>query len=235
MFLCLMCVSPLYFVWVLQKLIVDHPRSELGLEPGGDPSATYCGDGWFQFEREPKPNGGGENILIESSTVLNNEKDFSQFDQIDLDGQVTCSIPSSRRINLSFMIKPTRVSQNDMVKMGIAWGTIFLEHLADHLGQPSLVKPVLKPGYTFDQLCFLLINVDIEGNNLILSAKSSIIKSSQQIPVDICEIRPNSVVHASDDRKTNLLEAYYIGQSVRSHVNNESGRIALSKADIMLF
>ncbi|KAI4297999.1 hypothetical protein L6164_037853 [Bauhinia variegata] len=41
------------------------------------------GCGMFRFEREPKPNGGGENILIESSTVLNNEKDFSKFDQID--------------------------------------------------------------------------------------------------------------------------------------------------------
>lgn len=29
------------------------------------------------------PNGGGENILIESSTVLNSEKDFFKFDQID--------------------------------------------------------------------------------------------------------------------------------------------------------
>lgn len=29
------------------------------------------------------PNGGRENILIESSTVLNREKDFSKFDQID--------------------------------------------------------------------------------------------------------------------------------------------------------
>lgn len=29
------------------------------------------------------PNGGRENILIESSTVLNSEKDFSKFDQID--------------------------------------------------------------------------------------------------------------------------------------------------------
>lgn len=27
--------------------------------------------------------GGGENILIESSTVLNSEKDFSKLDQID--------------------------------------------------------------------------------------------------------------------------------------------------------
>ena len=29
------------------------------------------------------PNGGRENILIESPTVLNSEKDFSKFDQID--------------------------------------------------------------------------------------------------------------------------------------------------------
>ena len=29
------------------------------------------------------PNGGGEKILIESSTVLNSEKEFSKFDQID--------------------------------------------------------------------------------------------------------------------------------------------------------
>ncbi|KAI4332058.1 hypothetical protein L6164_016997 [Bauhinia variegata] len=216
------------------------PRSELGLEPGGDPSATYS---------------VGQVVKC----------------------RVISSIPSSRRISLSFIIRPTRVSQDDMVKTGslvggvvdritsnavvvcvnsrgFSRGTISLEHLADHLGQASLMKSVLKPGYTFDQLLVL----DVEGNKLILSAKSSLIKSSQQIPVDISEIRPNSVVHGyicniidsgcfirflgrltgfsprnkvSEDQKTNLLESYYIGQSVRNHVsnvNNETGRITLS-------
>jgi len=47
--------------------------------------------------------------------------------------------------------------------------------------------------------CLILINVDIKGNNLILSAKSSLIKHAQQIPSDINQIQPNSVVNVSDD------------------------------------
>lgn len=41
------------------------------------------------------------------------------------------------------------------------------------------------------------MNADIDGNNLVLSAKSSLIKYVQQIPADISQIQPNSVLHVS--------------------------------------
>lgn len=93
---------------------------------------------------------------------------------------------------------------------------------------------------------------------MILSAKSSLIKYAQQIPADINQIHPNSVVHgyicnliesgcfvrflghltgfaprnkAVDNQKTNILEAYYTGQSVRSNISNissETGRVTVS-------
>nr|XP_017192432.1 rRNA biogenesis protein RRP5-like [Malus domestica]XP_028949064.1 rRNA biogenesis protein RRP5-like [Malus domestica] len=116
------------------------------------------------------------------------------------------------------------------------------------------MKSVLKPGYEFDRLLVL----DIEGNYLILSAKYSLINSAQQLPSELSQIHPNSVVHgyicnlietgyfvsflgrltgfspghkAMDDHKTDLSETYFIGQSVRSNVldvNSETGRITLS-------
>jgi len=42
-------------------------------------------------------------------------------------------------------------------------------------------------------------NVDVKGSNLILSAKSSLVKHAQQIPSDINQIQPNSVVNVSAD------------------------------------
>ena len=42
------------------------------------------------------PNGGGEKILIESSTVLNSEKDFSKFDQIDRESHHLLGGPTDR-------------------------------------------------------------------------------------------------------------------------------------------
>lgn len=216
------------------------PRSELGLEPGGDPSAVY---------------NVGQVVKC----------------------RVVSSIPASKRINLSFIIKPTRVSEDDMVTLGsivsgivdrvtsnavvvyikssgFSRGTISMEHLADHHGQATLMKSVLKPGYNFDKLLVL----DFKGNNMILSAKSSLVKYAQQIPADISQMHPNSVVQgficnlietgcfvrflgqltgfsprnkAADDQKTNILEAYYIGQSVRcnvSNINGETGRVTVS-------
>ncbi|KAJ7975952.1 rRNA biogenesis protein RRP5 [Quillaja saponaria] len=153
------------------------PSTELGLEPGGNPSSMY---------------NVGQVIKC----------------------RVMSSIPTSRRISLSLVIKPTRVSEDDMVKLGslisgvvdrltsnsvivvvnasgFSKGTIYNEHLTDHYGHAALMKSSLKPGYQFDQLLVL----DIAGNNLILSAKSSLINSAQQLPSDIGHIRPNSVVH----------------------------------------
>ncbi|GFY80721.1 similar to RIBOSOMAL RNA PROCESSING 5 [Actinidia rufa] len=92
--------------------------------------------------------------------------------------RVTSSVPASRRINLSFIITPARVSEDDMVKLGrivsgvvervtphvvvvrvntegYMKGTISTEHLSDHQGFAALMKSVLKPGYEFDQLLVL--------------------------------------------------------------------------------
>ncbi|GMJ14782.1 Ribosomal RNA Processing 5 [Hibiscus trionum] len=216
------------------------PRSELGIGPGHDPSSTYH---------------VGQVVKC----------------------RVTSSSPASRHINLSLQMKPVRISEDDMVKLGSVVsgvveglipsavvininseahlkGTISNEHLADHHEHASLLKSILKPGYKFDQLLVL----DIEGNNILLSAKFSLIKSSEQLPSDTSQIQPNTVVHgyvcnlietgcfvrflgrltgfsprskAMDDHKADLSSAFYIGQSVRSNildVNSETTRVTLS-------
>ncbi|WJX11337.1 hypothetical protein P8452_01962 [Trifolium repens] len=224
------------------------PRSELELEAGGDPGAVY--------------NVG----QVVKCRVIN-------------------SIPASRRINLSFIIKPTRVSEDDVVSLGsivsgivdevtsnavivkintgFSRGTIFMEHLADHHGQATLMKSVLKPGYKFDQLLVLdfigsssekekdLKEKKYQQHKMILSAKSSLVKYAQQIPAEISQMHPNSVVHgyicnlietgcfvrflgpltafspknkAADEQETNILDAYFKGQSVRCYVSKISGK-----------
>ncbi|KAK6244021.1 hypothetical protein QUC31_010430 [Theobroma cacao] len=216
------------------------PRSELGLGPGYDPSSMYH---------------VGQVIKC----------------------RVTSSNPASRRINLSFQMKPVRVSEDDLVKLGSIVsglidrltpsavviqvnskahlkGTISNEHLADNHESAALLKSVLKPGYKFDQLLVL----DIEGNNILLSAKYSLTSLAEQLPSDISQIHPNSVVHgyvcnlietgcfvrflgrltgfsprskSTDDYKADLSGAFYVGQSVRSNildVNSETARITLS-------
>lgn len=216
------------------------PRSELGLEPGCDPSTMYH---------------VGQVVKC----------------------RITSSVPASRRINLSFIMKPTRVSEEDIIKLGslvsgvvdrvtndgvvvfvnaksYLEGTISTEHLADHHGHATTMKSVLKAGYKFDQLLVL----DIDGNNLVLSAKYSLINSAHQLPLNLSQIQPNSVVHgyicnlietgcfvrflgrltafsprnkATGDPRVEPSESFYIGQSVRSNildVNNETGRMTVS-------
>ncbi|KAF5737374.1 protein RRP5 isoform X2 [Tripterygium wilfordii] len=216
------------------------PRSELGLDPGSEPSSMYH---------------VGQVVKC----------------------RILSSIPASRRITLSFLMKPTRVSEDDAVKLGSLVsgvvdkvtpsavivcvssegrlkGSISTEHLSDHLELATSIKSVLKPGYEFDQLLVL----DIESNNLILSAKYSLVNSAQDIPSDPSQIRPQSVIHgyicniietgcfvrflgrltgfspkskAMNDQRSSLFEAFHIGQSVRANildVNNETGRITLS-------
>ncbi|CAN0879206.1 rRNA biogenesis protein RRP5 [Linum grandiflorum] len=215
-------------------------RSELGLEPGSEPNSMY------------------------------------HLGQV-MKCRVTSSVPSSRRINLSFMMKATRLSEEDSLKLGnvvtgvvekvtpsvvvvningkqYLKGTIATEHMADHHGLAVSLKSVLKPGHEFDKLLVL----DIEGNNVILSAKYSLINSAQELPSDISQIRPHSIVHgyicniietgcfvrfldrltgfsprskSMDDSSVQLSEAFHIGQSVRSNiveVNSETNRITLS-------
>ncbi|GAB2295441.1 hypothetical protein Dimus_029608 [Dionaea muscipula] len=216
------------------------PRSELGLEPGCDPSSRYH---------------VGEVVKC----------------------RITSSIPAYRRINLSFITSPTRASEDDLVKPGSLVsgvvehvtprnvflhvkikgnmkGTISIEHLADHRGHAALMKSVLKPGHEFSELLIL----DVEGNNLVLTAKYSLIHARQQLPSDTTQMCPQSVIHgyicnlietgcfvrflghltgfsprkkATDEQKVDISEAFYIGQSVRSKildVDSENGRVTLS-------
>ncbi|GER39943.1 RNA binding [Striga asiatica] len=189
------------------------PRSELRLEPGGDISSSY------------------------------------HVEQVVKCRVVKC-IPASRRINLSFIITPTRASKDENVKPGSLVsgvvehitpqdvivdidgsshikGTISLEHLADHHGLASPLMSAIKPGYHFDELLVL----DIEGNNVILTAKYSLIHSAKELPVDINQVTIHSVVHATDGKRLELSEIFYVGQSVRSNVidvSTETGRITLS-------
>ncbi|XP_057768681.1 rRNA biogenesis protein RRP5 isoform X2 [Salvia miltiorrhiza] len=216
------------------------PRSELGLSPGSDIHSMY------------------------------------HVEQVVKCRVVKC-LPASHRINLSFNITPTRGSEDELIKPGslvsgvvesVATqtilvavhesshmkGTIFLEHLADHHGLATLLMSVVKPGYHFDKLLVL----DVEGNNMILTAKHSLVNSVEQLPVDISQISCHSVVHgyicniidtgcfvrfmgrltgfapkskATDDRRSDLSEVFYVGQSVRSNIvdiSSDTGRITLS-------
>lgn len=216
------------------------PRSELGLDPGCDINSMY------HVEQVVKC-------------------------------RVMSSIPASRRINLSFTAKKTRITEDDMMNLGSLVsgvveqvtpravvvcvnskshikGTISPEHLSDHQGLGVLLKSVLKPGHQFDKLLVL----DIEGSNLILTAKYSLVNSARDLPLDIKQVCPHSVVHgyvcnlieagcfvrfvgrltgfapknkAVDDRRSDVSEVFSIGQSVRCNVvdvNSETNRITLA-------
>ncbi|KAK9088291.1 hypothetical protein Scep_027373 [Stephania cephalantha] len=191
--------------------------------------------------------------------------------------RVLSAVPSSRKISLSLITSPRRVSIEDSVKLGslvsgiyersIAEGVVVNlnhygclkgiisdEHLADFTAQAAVLKSSLKPGYEFKEL--LVLNA--ESKNLVLSAKHSLIISNKQIPKDVAEVQPHSVVHgyicniieggcfvrylgqltgfspkhkASDDPRADIFECFHVGQSVRSNVLNvdsQTGRMSLS-------
>ncbi|KAF2548356.1 hypothetical protein F2Q70_00023584 [Brassica cretica] len=215
-------------------------RFELGLEPGSDPSSVFH---------------VGEVVKC----------------------RVTSAVHGTRRINLSFMIKPTSVSEDDSIKLGsivsgvidsitpqavtvhvkskgLLKGTVSAEHLADHHDQAKMMMSLLRPGFELDKLLI----IDIEGNNLALSSKYSLIKLAEELPSDISQLQPNSVVHgyvcnliengcfvrflgrltgfaprskAIDEPRADLSESFFVGQSVRANIvdiNQEKSRITLS-------
>ncbi|WZY95790.1 rRNA biogenesis protein RRP5 [Brassica napus] len=215
-------------------------RFELGLEPGSDPSSVFH---------------VGEVVKC----------------------RVTSAVHGTRRINLSFMIKPTSVSEDDSIKLGsivsgvidsitpqavtvhvkskgLLKGTVSAEHLADHHEQAKLMMSLLRPGFELDKLLI----IDIDGNNLALSSKYSLIKLAEELPSDISQLQPNSVVHgyvcnliengcfvrflgrltgfaprskAIDEPRADLSESFFVGQSVRANIvdiNQEKSRITLS-------
>ncbi|KAH0904849.1 hypothetical protein HID58_044352 [Brassica napus] len=202
-------------------------RFELGLEPGSDPASVFH---------------IGEVVKC----------------------RVTSAVHGTRRINLSFMMKPTSVSEDDSIKLGsivsgvidsitpqavtvhvkskgLLKGTIFAEHLADHHDQANLMISLLRPGFELDKL----LVIDIEGNNLALSSKYSLIKFAEELPSDLSQLQPNSVVHgyvcnliengcfvrflgrltgfaprskAIDEPRADLSESFFVGQSVRANI-----------------
>ncbi|XP_039140377.1 rRNA biogenesis protein RRP5-like [Dioscorea cayenensis subsp. rotundata] len=120
-------------------------RSELRLDPGSEPDAVYH---------------AGQVVKC----------------------RVISSVPASRKINLSFFISPKRTSEDDVCKLGSLVsgvverltpgavvvhvhshlkGTIANEHLADHLGQATILKSLLRPGYEFDQLLVLVPIIEL--------------------------------------------------------------------------
>ncbi|CAN8259671.1 unnamed protein product [Cochlearia groenlandica] len=216
------------------------PRFELGLEPGIDPESVFH---------------VGEVVKC----------------------RVTSAVHGSRKINLSFMINPTSVSEDDSIKLGsilsgvidsitphavivrvkskgVIKGTLSAEHLADHHDQAKLMMSLLKPGYALDKL----LVIDIEGNNLALSSKYSLIKLAEELPSEFGQLQPNSVVHgyvcnliengcfirflgrltgfaprskAIDEPRADLSDSFFVGQSVRANivdVNQEKSRVTLS-------
>ncbi|CAK9319362.1 unnamed protein product [Citrullus colocynthis] len=128
--------------------------------------------------------------------------------------RITSSTPSSKRISLSFVMKPARVSEDTKVELGCivtgvvdeitqthvtlyinrtgySRGRISTEHLSDHQVHAASMKSMLKPGYQFDQLLVL----DIEGESLILSAKQSLINLAHLLPSDPSQVNQFSVIH----------------------------------------
>jgi len=190
--------------------------------------------------------------------------------------------PASRKLNVSFATSSNRAIQADTAKVGtivsgvverltpaavvvsvngFSKGSILNEQLADYHGQAAQLKNLLKPGYEFNQLLVL----DAEGQNLILSAKHSLINTANDIPSEISQMQAGAVVHgyicniieagcfvrflghltgfspkdkAVDRPIEKLSDAFCVGQSVRSHVlnvNAESARVKLSLQQSMCF
>ncbi|KAH9327355.1 hypothetical protein KI387_007533 [Taxus chinensis] len=192
------------------------------------------------------------------------------------------AVPKLQRLELSFIISSDRIhtSQDNTIDMkigsivsgvvknvttsaiildvpmdmGCTKGTIFNEQLSDNPGHLEQIKSLLKPGNKFDRLLVL----DIVNQNLILSAKYSLVESAKLLPSDIVQVHTQSVLqgyicniiengvfvrflgrltgfvpkHQVLDRfNEDLLKHFYIGQSVRSQilkVNEETGKIRLS-------
>ncbi|XP_047065706.1 rRNA biogenesis protein RRP5 [Lolium rigidum] len=189
--------------------------------------------------------------------------------------RIVSVIPTSRKLNVSFATSSNRAIQADTAKVGtivsgvverltpgavvvsvngFSKGSILNEQLADYHGQVAQLKNLLKPGHEFSQLLVL----DAEGQNLILSAKPSLIHTANEIPSEISQMQAGAVVHgyicniieagcfvrflgpltgfspkdkAVDRPIEKLSDAFCVGQSVRSHVlnvNADSARVKLS-------
>ncbi|KAK1282151.1 hypothetical protein QJS10_CPB22g01233 [Acorus calamus] len=214
-------------------------RSELGLDPGSEPGSVYH---------------VGEVVKCRIISVVSASRRISVSFVTTPKSDSTTGVPKLGSLVSGVVEKVTPMVVVVLLNSSQLKGTISTEHLADFQGHATLLKSLLKPGYKFDELLVL----DIEGGNLILSAKYSLICSAQQLPCDVADCIPHSVVHGyicniietgcfvrflghltafspknktADDQIDDLSKAFYVGQSIRGHilnVNTERSRITLS-------
>ncbi|KAG9456393.1 hypothetical protein H6P81_000901 [Aristolochia fimbriata] len=216
-------------------------RTELGLDPGSDPSSLFH-VGQVVKCRVISMSPGSKKISL--SFITSTKRAFSNEKNLKLGSVVSGTV---ERLTLSAVI--VHVNAEGYVK-----GAIYNEHLADHLEHSESMKSLLKIGYEFDKL----LVIDVEGDSVILSAKHSLINSADQLPLEAEQVQPHSVIHGYicnmsetgyfvrflgrltgyapkdrvvDDQKADASAAFYIGQSVRCHVlcvDLEKGRIKLA-------
>ncbi|KAL9999138.1 putative suppressor of forked, tetratricopeptide-like helical domain superfamily [Helianthus debilis subsp. tardiflorus] len=215
------------------------PRAELGLDPGSDVSSMYH---------------------VEQVVKCRVTSSVPAIKRISLSFLATpARTPEDVEVKLGSLVSGTveRVTPNAIiVDVGIKGynGIIAPEHLADNHGLATIMKSVLKPGYKFEKLLVL----DLENHNLILTAKYSIVNAAEPLPADASQVHSPAVVpgyicniidtgcfvrfigrltgfapknRAVDDHRVDLSESFFIGQSVRSNVQEvkkESDRITLS-------
>ncbi|PHT82485.1 hypothetical protein T459_15500 [Capsicum annuum] len=211
------------------------PRSERGLDPGCEISSMYHVEQVVKC-RVTSSNPASRRINL--SFTMTPSRVFSN--ELVKPGNVVSGVVER--------VTPDAIVL-DVTVQGHFKGTISPQHLSYHSGEyhplnplflcncfycfkplaghAELMKSALRPGYEFDQLLVL----DIDGSNFIPSAKHSLVTSAQQLPLDINQVRLNSVLHATYDRRSSLSEVYQIGQSVRTNVvdvNSETSRITVS-------
>ncbi|XP_078436680.1 RIBOSOMAL RNA PROCESSING 5 [Wolffia australiana] len=216
-------------------------RSELGLEPGVEPTAAYH-------------IGQVMKCRVISSSAVSRRISISFVLSLKRDSHDLSAKPGSVVSGVVERLTPASVIVN--VKAGgYLKGTIYNEHLSDYRGHASLMKSLLKPGYEFEEL---LVLDSSDTSNLILSAKDSFIKCSMELPSECALVRPDAVIHGyvcnvietgcfvrflgrltgfcsknkvSDKPVSDPLDIFYVGQSVRSYVikvDSDRERIMLS-------
>ncbi|KAK2985370.1 hypothetical protein RJ640_029327 [Escallonia rubra] len=260
------------------------PRFELGLDPGCETSSMYHVEQVIKCRiTSSVPASRRINLSFVMTPASFNFEGLVFVVFVFLTDRVSEGMvkPGSLVSGVVERITPHAIIV-DVNAIGYTKGTIYPEHLSDNQGLAALMKSVLKPGYEFDQLLVLgrargldagtgIVTVvfvasfsrkkmlaDVESSSLILTAKYSLINSAQQLPLDVSQVCPHSVLHgyvcnlietgcfvrfigrltgfapknkATDDRKADLSEVFYTGQSVRCNVldvSSETDRITLS-------
>ncbi|KAK1410921.1 hypothetical protein QVD17_37463 [Tagetes erecta] len=216
------------------------PRTELGLDPGSDVNSMYHVEQVVKCRvTSSVPATKRINLSFLATPARTSE---------DVEVKLGCLVSGTVE-----RVTPNAIIVNVGVK-GCSMGMITPEHLADNHGLASMMQSVLKPGYKFEKLLVL----DVDNHSLILTAKYSLVNAAQQLPADASQVYLHSVVpgyicniidtgcfvrfvgrltgfapknRAVEDHRADLSEAFFVGQSVRSNiqeVNSETGRMTLS-------